>query len=98
MFASMREEAVRDGWEPNAPEESDEGGLDGAVFEHARRSAAKAGAAWFEAEFARREEEERRDREAVIGWRPGDVETVPELVDSSVEDDAVGGSPNGLGI
>ena len=75
-----------------------------ALLAYAQRSAARVGAEWFAAEFARREEQERLDREraemrSAIVHEPSPV-ALPEieLVDASVEDDVVGGAPTGLGI
>jgi hypothetical protein len=62
------------------------------------------GAEWFAAEFARREEEERLQREGAVRSRTSVDEPVPDsppegtLIDASVEDDVVGGAPAGLGI
>jgi len=82
----------------------DDRALELGLLAYAQRSAAKTGAAWFAAEFARREEEERRERELAEGWRPRMVAPAPPvaaddgLVDASVEDNLVGGAPRGLGI
>jgi len=101
----MPEEAVRDddawrmsdGSPARAPDADEEQSIDMALLAYAQRSAAKAGAEWFEAEFARREEEERRERGEVRRLRPR-AEPPPELVDASVEDNVVGGAPRGLGL
>jgi hypothetical protein len=100
----MREEAERDGdrWELSDGsaaqrvdiEESQE--MELALLVSAQRSAARAGAEWYAAEFARRDEEEQRQRASVQRWEPANAES--ELVDASVEDDVVGGAPTGLGI
>ena len=82
----------------------DDGAMELGLLAYAQRSAARTGAAWFAAEFARREEEERRDRELTERWQPPTVEpespVAPDagLVDASVEDNLVGGAPAGLGI
>jgi hypothetical protein len=78
--------------------------LEHALLAYAQRSAARVGAEWFAAEFARREEDERSQREGAAGRRDVVDEplrnSTPEvaLVDASVEDDVVGGAPTGLGI
>ena len=102
----MREQAARrdDPWQlsdgsaarPTDPDEDQSVEL--ALLAYAQRTAARAGAEWFEAELARRDEAERAEREAVVGWRAGAVASVPELVDASVEDSVVGGAPSGLGF
>jgi hypothetical protein len=61
------------------------------------------GAEWFAAEFARREEDERLERERAVRWHTTvESDPVPSpdtgLIDASVEDDVVGGAPAGLGI
>ena len=99
----MRENPVRDddpwrmsdGSPAQPPDADEEQSIDMALLAYAQRSAAKAGAEWFEAEFARREEEERRERGEVRRLRPP---AAPELVDASVEDSVVGGAPRGLGL
>jgi hypothetical protein len=73
-------------------------GLELALLAYAQRSAARTGAEWFAAEFARREEEEQRQRGAIARWEPSVAAPDPGLVDASVEDDVVGGAPTGLGI
>ena len=78
--------------------------MEHALLAYAQRSAARVGAEWFAAEFARREEEERLQREGAVGSRGTVDEPVPgpspevSLVDASVEDDVVGGAPAGIGI
>jgi hypothetical protein len=101
----MRGEAVRDDdpWRLSdgsaaRPDDADEErSTEMALLRYAQRSAAKAGAEWFEAEFARREEQEQRERGEVQRWEPS-TEPRSELVDASVEDSVVGGSPRGLGL
>jgi hypothetical protein len=78
--------------------------IEHALLAYAQPSAARMGAEWFAAEFARREEDERLQRRGAAGPRGTVDEPVPDsspeftLIDSSVEDDVVGGSPTGLGI
>jgi hypothetical protein len=78
--------------------------MEHALLAYAQRSAARVGAEWFAAEFARREEDERLQREGAARSRETIDEPVPEpspevtLVDASVEDDVVGGAPAGIGI
>jgi hypothetical protein len=101
----MREEAVRDddpwqlsdGSAAQPAEPAEDQSVEVALLAYAQRSAARAGAEWFEAEFARREEVERRERGEIRRLGPP-AEPVPELVDASVEDDVVGGAPRGLGL
>jgi hypothetical protein len=78
----------------------DDGAMELALLAYAQRSAARTGAEWFAAEFARREDEERRQRNAQALWQPAVVEAQVDegLVDDSVADDGVGGTPSGLGI
>src|SRR6185312_12832805 len=78
--------------------------MERALLAYAQRSAARVGAEWFAAEFARREELERLELEGAerrlpIVDAPG-LSSVPEiaLVDASVEDQVVGGAPTSLGI
>ena len=78
--------------------------MERALLAYAQRSAARVGAEWFAAEFARREEVERLELEGAerrlpIVGAPG-LSSVPEiaLVDASVEDQVVGGAPTSLGI
>ncbi len=78
--------------------------MEHALLAYAQRSAARVGAEWFAAEFARREEEERLQREGAARSRETVDEPAPDpspevtLVDASVEDDVVGGAPEGIGI
>jgi hypothetical protein len=96
----MREQAERvdevwemsDGSAPRHTDDDDVETIELAVLIDAQR----AGAAWFGAEFARREEAEQRERDSVAHWRPAQAQ--PEPVDASVEDDVVGGAPSDLGI
>jgi len=73
------------------------------LLAYAQRSAARAGAEWYAAEFRRRDEEE-QGAEAKPGvWpaRPIGVTAVVEdegLVDASAEDQLVGGAPASLGF
>ena len=85
--------AMSDGSAPQITEEDETDELD--LLVDAQRSAARAGAAWYAAEFARREEEEERERAATPRWEPRALEPA---VDASVEDDVVGGAPSGLGL
>jgi hypothetical protein len=107
----MREEAdrqIEDAWElsdgsaAQRADIEDDGGMELALLAYAQRSAARAGAEWFAAEFARREEEEQSRRQTVAKWEPAQrsVSGPPEveLVDASVEDNVIGGAPTGLGI
>ena len=78
--------------------------IERALLAYAQQSAARVGAEWFAAEFARREELERLELEGAerrlpIVDAPG-LSSVPEiaLVDASVEDQVVGGAPTSLGI
>ena len=75
--------------------------MERALFAYAHRSAARVGAEWFAAEFARRDEEERleieRVAEAADEPAPGPSPEIT-LVDASVEDAVVGGAPTGLGL
>src|SRR6185312_16293806 len=78
--------------------------IERALLSYAQRSAARVGAEWFAAEFARREELERQELEGAerrlpIVDAPG-LSSVTEiaLVDASVEDQVVGGAPTSLGI
>jgi outer membrane biosynthesis protein TonB len=78
--------------------------MERALLAYAQQSAARVGAEWFAAEFARREELERLELEVAerrhpIVDAPG-LRSVPEiaLVDASVEDQVVGGAPTSLGI
>lgn len=74
------------------------------LLAYAQRSAARAAAEWYTAEFARRDEEEDRQRELAKRWQPPTVASEPPvsldagLVDASVEDNVLGGTPTGLGI
>jgi len=97
----MREQTDRidEVWEMSdgsAPQRTDDDDtVELAVLVDAQRSAARAGAAWYAAEFARRDEEEERERAAIPRWEPPALEPA---VDASVEDDVVGGAPSGLGL
>jgi hypothetical protein len=77
--------------------------MERALLAYAHRSAARVGAEWFAAEFARREEDERVEREdagwptTADGWDPA-ASTDVGLIDASVEDDLIGGAPAGLGL
>src|SRR5215831_14183718 len=78
--------------------------MERALLAYAHRSAARIGAEWFAAEFARREEDDRL-QEALAAERQAALDDsvpapTPEitLVDASVEDDVVGGAPTGLGL
>src|SRR5689334_16430249 len=78
--------------------------LERALLAYAQRSAARVGAEWFAAEFARREEEERLEEACAPGQCDSPDEPVAHateeiaLVDASVEDAIVGGAPTGLGL
>src|SRR5215471_17539663 len=73
--------------------------MERALLAYAHRSAARVGAEWFAAEFARRDEEERLQLERATLELGADVEPAPDpspemtLVDASVEDAVVGGAP-----
>ena len=75
-----------------------------ALLAYAQRSAARVGAAWFAAEFARREQVERLEHELAAVPQEAAHDAAPTasrevtLVDASVEDDVVGGAPAGLGL
>jgi hypothetical protein len=78
--------------------------MEHALLAYAQRSAARMGAEWFAAEFARRDEEERLQRERPVerresGEPPAEAPS-PEvtLIDASVEDIVVGGAPTSLGL
>ena len=78
--------------------------MERALLAYAHRSAARVGAEWFAAEFARRDEEERLQQDRAgegpetlaVAVRPPAPEVT--LVDASVEGDVVGGPPLGLGL
>jgi hypothetical protein len=78
--------------------------LERALLAYAQRSAARVGAEWFAAEFARREEEERLEEACAPGQCDSPDDPVAHateeitLVDASVEDAIVGGAPTGLGL
>jgi hypothetical protein len=72
------------------------------LLAYAQRTAARAGTAWYVAEFRRREEEEQRGPEATadVAW-PAPVAPLVEdqgLVDASAEDQLIGGAPSSLGF
>jgi hypothetical protein len=107
----MREAAdreIEDPWElsdgsaAQRADIEDDTGMELALLSYAQRSAARAGAEWFAAEFARREEEEQSRRQTVARWEPAQPSvsgpSEVELVDASVEDNVIGGAPTGLGI
>jgi hypothetical protein len=78
--------------------------MERALLAYAHRSAARVGAEWFAAEFARREEEDRL-QEALAAERLAALNDplpapAPEitLIDASVEDAVVGGAPMSLGL
>jgi hypothetical protein len=93
---------LSDGSAASRPEIEEDGAKELALLAYAQRSAARSGAEWFAAEFARREEDEQTRRRAGARWEPGSFGPAPtpqpELVDASVEDSVVGGAPAGLGI
>ena len=78
--------------------------MERALLAYAHRSAARVGAEWFAAEFARREEEDRlqeaRAAQRSAARHEPDRDLVPEitLIDSSVENAVVGGAPTSLGL
>jgi len=76
--------------------------MERALLAYAQRSAARVGAEWFAAEFARREEDERLERavapQAAVDGHVVDPSPELMLVDASVEDQVVGGVPAGLGL
>ena len=78
--------------------------LELALLAAAQKSAARMGAEWYAAEFARRDEEDRQQRERAELWETSadalESPVVPDtsLVDAWVEDSVVGGTPVGLGI
>ncbi len=55
----------------------DDEALELALLAYAQRSAARTGAQWYAAEFARRDEEEDRQRELTARWRPATVAPGP---------------------
>jgi len=75
--------------------------MERALLAYAQRSAARVGAEWFAAEFARRDEDERvqieRAAEAADVPAPDPAPEIT-LVDASVEDAVVGGAPTSLGL
>jgi len=78
--------------------------MERALLAYAHRSAARAGAEWFAAEFARREEADRLDeardterREALDTPAPAPSREIT-LIDASVEHAVVGGAAIGLGL
>lgn len=75
--------------------------MERALLAYAQRSAARVGAKWFAAEFARRDEDERvqieRAAEAADVPAPDPTPEIT-LVDASVEDAVVGGAPTSLGL
>jgi len=75
--------------------------MERALLAYAQRSAARVGAEWFAAEFARRDEDERvqieRAAEAADVPAPDPTQEIT-LVDASVEDAVVGGAPTSLGL
>ena len=77
--------------------------MERALLAYAHRSAARVGAEWFAAEFARRDEQERlqeaREAERLALTEPAPA-PAPEitLIDASVENAVVGGAPTGLGL
>jgi hypothetical protein len=77
-----------------------DGATELALLAYAQRSAARRGAEWYAAEFARRDAEERRQRELAERWQPQESPSLGDvgLIDASVEDNVVGGTPTGLGI
>jgi hypothetical protein len=78
--------------------------MERALLAYAQRSAARVGAEWFAAEFARREEQERLEIEETGRQLTAAEAPVPSwspeiaLVDASVEDQVVGGTSTSLGI
>jgi hypothetical protein len=88
---------------PTSPEtDLEDEWVERALLAYAHRSAARVGAEWFAAEFARREEDERLQLELSTQQRRAEAATEPSvevtLVDASVEDAVVGGAPTGLGL
>jgi hypothetical protein len=78
--------------------------MEGALLAYAHRSAARVGAEWFAAEFARREEEDRVQEARAAQRLEASTEPVRDLVpeitltDASVENAVVGGAPTSLGL
>jgi len=78
--------------------------MERALLAYAHRSAARVGAEWFAAEFARRDEEERlqeaREAERLAALKQSVPEPAPEitLIDASVENAVVGGEQVSLGL
>lgn len=72
------------------------------LLAYAQRTAARAGTAWYVAEFRRREEEEQRGPEARVdaAWQAPLAPVVEDqgLVDASAEDQLIGGAPSSLGF
>jgi hypothetical protein len=85
---------VDDAWQMSDGSSALAANLDDVIVEHdllayAQRSAARAGAEWYAAEFRRRDEEEQRGPEP---------RSDAGLVDASAEDQLVGGAPSSLGF
>jgi hypothetical protein len=78
--------------------------MERALLAYAQRSAARVGAEWFAAEFARRDEEERVQESRGVERLEALNESVPDpapaitLIDASVENAVIGGAPTGLGL
>ena len=101
---------VEDVWQMSDGSSALAASLDDIEVEHdllayAQRSAARAGAEWYAAEFRRRDEEEQRAPEVRAGAPlPGPqvaATAIAEdrgLVDASAEDQLVGGAPASLGF
>ena len=74
------------------------------LLAYAQRSAARAGAEWYAAEFRRRDEEDQRRPEAkpAAAWPSRSTAGAPllgeGLVDASAEDQLIGGAPVSLGF
>lgn len=90
---------------PATPETNlEEERMERALLAYAHRSAARVGAEWFAAEFARRDEEDRlqeaREAEELGALNEPVPDAVPEitLIDASVENAVIGGAPTSLGL
>jgi len=101
---------VEDVWQMSDGSSALAASLDDIEVEHdllayAQRSAARAGAEWYAAEFRRRDEEEQRAPEVRAGTHmpESQIAATPTaedrgLVDASAEDQLVGGAPASLGF
>jgi hypothetical protein len=95
---------LSDGSASLAADPDEERWVANALFAYAHQAAARSGAEWFAAEFARREEEEQRRSDAAAPYPRTRTDTPcvapqeSQVVDASVEDQLVGGGEPGLGL